>query len=317
MSKYKGLTNIELKNTLQQKSQAERSLTVEVIELLEEMERRKSYFEFGFPSLMDFCIHELKYSESAAYRRISAMRISRELPEVKSALDEGRLNLVNLAQAQTLFKFEAKNNNPYSKEKKQTLLKSLENKSKREAEKILATESPRAIPKESIKVMTTDKIHLNLVIDQNLLDKLNRIKNFTSHQNPNSNYAELLELMADIALAKLDPLAKKRKDKKLPSQRKATPPAVSKPVVSKNPRYVSANIKRIIWQRAEGKCTHIDEKTGRQCLSQFQLEIDHKIPLAKGGTSVPENLRLVCHNHNFHYARQQLGEIFMNQFIKK
>ncbi|MGE0631120.1 MAG: HNH endonuclease [Pseudobdellovibrionaceae bacterium] len=304
MFKYKTLSNLQLTDALVQKSQTERNLTVEVIELLEEFESRKYYLELGFGSLMDFCIQELKYSESAAYRRISAMRTSRDVPEIKQALQEGTLNLVNVTQAQTLFKAEAKNNNAYTKEEKRTLLKSLENKSKREAEKIIAQESPLLALQEKVRPTGDNKTQITLTIDDVLMEKLATIKNLTSHKNPNPSYSDLIDMLADIALKKLDP-----QNPSL-SQRKATPP-----VVSKNLGYVSARIKREVWK--EGVCSHTDPETGRKCGSKFQLEIDHVIPIAKGGTSNIENLRLVCRNHNLFYARKHFGNKKMDQFVRQ
>ncbi|MGE0633651.1 MAG: HNH endonuclease [Pseudobdellovibrionaceae bacterium] len=305
MSKYGKLSNSEMVQTLKSKSQTERNLTVEVIELLEEMESRKYYLELGFDSLMDFCIKELKYSESAAYRRVSAMRASREVPEIKQSIQEGTLNLVNVTQAQTLFRAEAKNNNAYSKEEKRILLKSLENKSKREAEKIIANESPLLMVQEKVRAIGENKTQMTLVLEEALMEKLDKIKSLTSHKNPNPTYSELIDMLADFALKKLDPQTPPEKECK----------AQAPVVVSKNSRYVSRSVKRAVWK--EGKCSHRDSATGRKCGSRFQLQIDHITPVAKGGKSNVENLRLVCRNHNIMYARKEFGENFMNQFSKE
>lgn len=99
----RNLSNDEIENALRAKAAAERRLTLEVIELLEEVDRRKLHVERGFGSLLEYCVRELKYSESSAYRRISAMRVVRDVPEVKSALQNGALNLNTVAQAQNFF----------------------------------------------------------------------------------------------------------------------------------------------------------------------------------------------------------------------
>ncbi len=73
------------RHTLSQKCIDERKITLEIIELLEEIDRRKLYLLRGFGSLLEYCVKELKYSESSAYRRISAMRVVHDLPETKIA----------------------------------------------------------------------------------------------------------------------------------------------------------------------------------------------------------------------------------------
>lgn len=98
------LKNEQLLEVLYKKSADERKLTLEIIELLEEVEHRSLPLEKGYGSLLEFCVHELKYSESAAYRRISALRITKELPQVKQSIQNGTLNLVTVTQAQTFFR---------------------------------------------------------------------------------------------------------------------------------------------------------------------------------------------------------------------
>ncbi len=89
----------------------------------------------------------------------------------------------------------------------------------------------------------------------------------------------------------------------------AAPPVVFK-------KYVSAPLRREVWRKAEGKCCFVSTENQLRCNSVYQLEVDHIVPLALGGTSTIENLRLVCRAHNQHYARIEFGEEFMSQFEK-
>ena len=136
--KFQTVNNEELVSILKSKAQTERNLTLEIIELLEELDTRKLHLKMGFGSLLEFCVKELKYSESAAYRRISAMRVVREVPQAKTSLMSGALNIATLSQAQTFLNQEKKyNNKSYSKTEKLDLIVSLENKTKRECGKLL------------------------------------------------------------------------------------------------------------------------------------------------------------------------------------
>jgi hypothetical protein len=59
-------------------------------------------------------------------------------------------------------------------------------------------------------------------------------------------------------------------------------------------------VEREVWRRAQGRCQYVHE--GRRCASRYRLEIDHRIPLALGGSNEPENLRLLCRAHNVQQA---------------
>ncbi len=97
----------------------------------------------GYGSLLKFCIEELKYSESAAYRRISAVRLVKAVPSVKQALANGDLTLQAATQAQTFLNQERKYlSKTYTPEQKQQLVQEIKHKSSRQVEQYLASKSP-------------------------------------------------------------------------------------------------------------------------------------------------------------------------------
>jgi 5-methylcytosine-specific restriction endonuclease McrA len=320
------LTDSQLESSLKQKCFDERKLTLEIIELLEELDRRKLYLLRGFGSLLEYCVKELKYSESSAYRRISTMRVVRDVPETKTAIQTGSLNLVTVAQAQTFFRAEAKTNKVYSKDDKQKLLTQLHHKSSRQAEKVLLQISPQSVSQEKVRQVTADKTQMTLTISEDLLQKLDRLKTLLSHRQPNCNYTELIETLADMTLQKLDPKVKVARPVKTsstkdsytqtsntetfvtPSSRNATPalkmssiPTMTKnynPPAQTRTRYIPAHIRQAVWKNANGQCCYRDEKTGRVCGSQRFLEIDHVQPWSRGGNNTVENLQLLCDAHN-------------------
>lgn len=299
--KYTNLKDHELLDILTSKTQTERNLTLEIIELLEEVDQRKLFLERGFGSLLEFCIKELKYSESAAYRRISAMRVVRDVPEVKSSIQEGSLNLVNIAQAQTFINQERKYNNKiYTKEEKKDLILNLEHKSKRECEKVLIEKSPSLPVQEKVRQLTQDKTQITLTLSQDLIGKLDQLKMIYSHINPNATYAELIDIMANKLLKnKTAPV--KSPCRPTNQRSNATPPGG---VVAS--RYIPSALKHQIYIRDKGCCSYVDSRTKRRCESRYQLELDHKFPYALEGDHTPENLRLVCRNHNQFYANRAL-----------
>jgi len=63
-------------------------------------------------------------------------------------------------------------------------------------------------------------------------------------------------------------------------------------------RAIPAAVRRQVWQRDGGRCSYVDPRTGRRCASRHLLEIDHRIPYARGGSAERANLRLLCAAHH-------------------
>lgn len=57
-----------------------------------------------------------------------------------------------------------------------------------------------------------------------------------------------------------------------------------------NKRYISSEVKQIVWNRDGGRCVC--------CNSTTELEFDHIIPVSKGGSNFENNIQLLCRNCN-------------------
>src|SRR5690606_8839260 len=136
----------------------------------------------------------------SAQRRIDAMRAIKTMPELKQKIETGRITLSAVATAQSFFRQEAKQNRPVSVEKRVELFKSLEGKTKKEAEKTLCTEFPLTLPRDKERELTEDKTEIRFVASKDLMEKLARVKSLMSHKNPNPTYEELFSLMAEFVL---------------------------------------------------------------------------------------------------------------------
>lgn len=75
----------------------ERKVLVAVLRHLVEMERRRLYLPRGYSSLFEFCTQHLKYSRSAAGRRIAAARTSAKYSPLEGYLLKGEINLYSLS----------------------------------------------------------------------------------------------------------------------------------------------------------------------------------------------------------------------------
>lgn len=172
--------------------------TVEFLERLREIEKRKLHLQRGYPSLFAFVTEELGFSAASAMRRINAMRLIKELPEVKEQISTGVLNLTTISQTQQLFKKES-----FSREAKLDLLVTLENKSTRTVEQQLARLSPQVLAFERIKSVSLNQNEIKFIADDELIKKLKKLKALKSHSI--ENLCELLNAMADLCLERWQP----------------------------------------------------------------------------------------------------------------
>lgn len=57
-------------------------------------------------------------------------------------------------------------------------------------------------------------------------------------------------------------------------------------------RYIPTNLRRAVFDRDNGQC--------RRCGSRYYLDLDHIIPLSKGGATSYDNLQVLCRSCNGH-----------------
>ena len=81
----------------------EQALQLAVLDHLREIQARHLHLRLGFSSLFDYAVHELGYSEGAAWRRIKAMRLCSETAGTRERLQDGSLTLSAAAQVQNTF----------------------------------------------------------------------------------------------------------------------------------------------------------------------------------------------------------------------
>jgi hypothetical protein len=93
--------------------------------------------------------------------------------------------------------------------------------------------------------------------------------------------------------------------------RTALPAAPDAPSLPTSPRRIPNHIRRAVSMRDQYRCAFIGKK-GRRCDARAGLELDHIIPVAHGGQSTVDNLRLLCRAHNQHAADRTFGVTFMN-----
>ncbi len=142
------LTNQQLVNSIEKSARQERSNTTEILDKLAEMDRRKIHLELGFRSLHSYCVSRLRYSESAAGRRICTARAIVKCPEIREMISDGRLNLSTVCVLSSVL----------NQENRLDLLKQASGKSRREVEAMVGRMKPRKKMRERITPVTIEEI---------------------------------------------------------------------------------------------------------------------------------------------------------------
>ena len=81
-------------------------------------------------------------------------------------------------------------------------------------------------------------------------------------------------------------------------------------------RHIPAATKDAVFARDKGRCTFVGS-TGERCDATHNLQIDHIVPYARGGTNTLDNLRLLCERHNKHEAERVLGANSVRLFRRR
>lgn len=303
--------------------QSERDLLVKILHHLREIERRRLFSDLGYKSLFDYAVGELKYSEGQAGRRIQAMKLLKDLPQLETKIATGVLNLSNVQQAQTFFR-EVQAAEPrriVTPQEKLDVLEKLENKSVRDAQReLLKINSTQALPKEKERIVTDKVSEVRFLMSDELKAKLEGIRALLGTKGAMMSYAHLFDVMSDLSLSALESkqFGKKRTQEaktktKTSDNRKSVfqeaavsvetqinkaLDATSKVNLSSDSRYISKALKHQVWQRDKGTCTN--------CGSQRNIQYDHIKPLALGGSTTFDNLRLLC----FHCNQRASTKIF-------
>lgn len=304
----KHLGDKEILNDIQALVCNERELLTTILWHLLEVERRKLFSDLGCQSLFEYCVRELKYSEGQASRRIQAMRLLKEFPQVEEKISSGALSLTNISQAQSYFR-ESKKLDPskeFQVEDKIEFLESLEHKSTREVQKIILQNGlPQSLPKEKVRMLDAHSDEIRCVVSQELKMELEEVRALLGLKGFNLSFVELIGEMAKISK---ETFRVKRFGKSLESRKVLeveadrgtgirTTPAPAKRYV-KSARSISGRLRYQVWQRDGGKCTC--------CGSQRNLNYDHIQPVELGGKAEIDNLRLLC----FHCNQRQSFKAF-------
>jgi|SRR6185312_5855936 len=315
------LTNAELEGRLLGLKAIERKTTTILLAHLGEFDRRRLYADRSQPSLFQYCVKVLGYSEQAAYKRIQAARAAREHPVLLERLWHGDLNLAAIVILAPHLR----------KDNLGALLEKARGKSKNELESFAADLAPRpdcldlvramplaparddvagspqiepersfttpsAGPREKVEPLSAERFLFRFTGSVEFRAKYSRARSLLREENARK-MERVFESALDALLDQLDPERRQRR-------REARQQRSRKPLSSS--RILPQALRDEIWNRDGGRCTFVDSE-GARCAAAERLEIDHVRPYSLGGLSDTANLRLLCRAHNLLMARRVFG----------
>ena len=154
-------------------------------------------------------------------------------------------------------------------------------------------------PAEIVPLSAQER-RFHVTVTDRFLRKLEAAAAALSHSHPGATSDVILEAGLDLLLAQEE----KRKG------------VVEKP--RKAPRaakadHIPAHVRRAVWARDGGRCRW-PLASGGICGCTRRLQFDHIQPLALGGKSTVENVRILCRSHNLLAARLAFGDEWMNRY---
>jgi len=151
---------------------------------------------------------------------------------------------------------------------------------------------PRVAP------LSPGRYALQVTVNQRTYELLRQAKALLAHAQPSCDVADVLERALEGLVERLEKQKFAKTSRKVRRRSHASG------------RHVPAEIKRAVYERDGGRCTFVGDNRKR-CNARDRLEFDHVQPVARGGRSTAENLRLRCRAHNQFEAERVYGAGFM------
>jgi 5-methylcytosine-specific restriction endonuclease McrA len=317
----------------------ERSLLVDFLRCLIELDRRRAVLAMGFSSLFSFCVEHLGCSKAAAFRRTTAARLLARFPLVADYLVDGRLNLTTLVELRDVLE-----EGPLIE-----ILDKAAGRSEDQVKELVAALRPQPAPADLLRRLPTPRndsggsgpapgatlsapaaavppvatpplprpltnpparlqpiapeLHvLRVTVGAEFVADLEAVRAALSHQLPGASLEEVLHECMRVTLKAVE---NRRRGTGRKTTSKAPPPGS---------RYVPVAISDEVWRRDDGQCAFVGS-AGRRCGLRHQLQLHHLDPFGKGGPTIAPNLTLRCRVHNRYAAERDFGRDHIDRKI--
>ncbi len=296
--------------------------TADLLQHLAEIDSRRLYEPAAFPSMLAFCVGELRMAEDSAEKKIQAVRAIQRCPALLDAIADGKLTLsaVNLIASrltpENVGELVTLAAHRSCAEIRARLVES--DRASAPTPDLLAqvAANPRCEPDSNQVMCSSGEVMMcSAASSPTPAPPPHRTLVFTVPAELADAYREALalasyEIARDPAKAFAHMLAAWRTQ--LEKRRCAATSRPARRRSNGNGRSVPAEVRRAVWERDSGRCTFVSDK-GRRCERRHQLELDHVTPIARGGRSTVDNLRLRCRQHNQLEAERVFGKRFVEE----
>ena len=288
----------------------ERAISLESVRLIGMLDRGNAAVNLGVS--IDTLARQLGLTPSMFCKRAQAARVIHFYPEAAEMVEKGETEISHLAALAARI----------TPANAQILLSGIKNKSKREVEQLLSIVTPdgRILEKEP-------EVEIRATLTQSQLAMLDRAREVLSHGGKVPSNAEVLVKALGDLLEQRDPLRKaeraaKRAAKRAgeldgaPSDEQAS--EAEKEAAETRPTRapghersaIPAAVRHAVELRDQGQCRRV-LADGSRCPERHNVELDHIVPVCRGGKNAVENLVLACRRHNRSRAEHQLGEKYL------
>lgn len=283
----------------------------ELLRVLQDIDDKRLFIDWGYSSLFDYCRQALKLSESQSYNFVAVSRRCLEVPALQQAIQSEQ---INLSRAKRILPVIDVGNAAQWIEKAATM-------DQRQLEREVAAENPVVAERPSLKPSSATRFILHTGISEEIQADVEKAMEILSRGSKVS-LEEAVGLAFKILLDKIDPLRKLVRNQKVKAgadlatsdERALAPkeaaiqqaaPTPASPRHSSTQRYIPAHLKREIYHRDGNQCRHLNPNKTR-CTQRAFLEIHHVVPLADGGKTTLDNLITVCSGHHSYLHRKKL-----------
>jgi len=150
---------------------------------------------------------------------------------------------------------------------------------------------------EVIKPQRDNTFRMELSFSEEEMEVLKQAKELLSHSLPDATWAQAITYLARQQVQKV--MGKKE----LPKTSLSKKSTQSFPAAGVR-KAIKITTRRELLKKAQNCCEYVDPISNRRCAGKYQLQIDHILPLALGGSNSPFNLRVLCRTHNLLSAQQ-------------